>query len=83
MSGHFPTLPLGVTISQLLLTSTDDSTRDRNTSVKGGVFNFGSVPAGEYILSFPLGQQVYVDAVSVGGEVSAVRDSQLHRGKAQ
>ena len=68
ISGQLPTLPLGVTISQLLLMSTDDSTRDRNTSVKDGAFNFGSVPAGEYILSFPLGQQVYVDAVSVGGK---------------
>jgi len=68
INGQLPTLPLGVTISQLLLTSTDGSTRDRITSVKDGVFNFGSVPAGEYILSFPLGQQVYVDAVSVGGK---------------
>ncbi|RZU39350.1 carboxypeptidase-like regulatory domain-containing protein [Edaphobacter modestus] len=68
ISGQLPTLPLGVTISQLLLTSTDDSTRNRNTAVKDGAFNFGSVPAGEYILSFPLGQQVYVDAVSVGGK---------------
>jgi hypothetical protein len=68
ISGQLPALPLGVTISQLLLTSTDDSTRDRNTSVKEGAFHFGSVPAGEYILSFPPGQQVYVDAVSVAGE---------------
>jgi hypothetical protein len=68
ISGQLPTLPLGVSISQLLLTSTDGSTRDRNTSVKGGAFNFGLVPGGEYILTFPLGQQVYVDAVAVGGK---------------
>jgi len=68
ISGQLPTLPLGVTTSQLLLTSTDNSTRDRKTSVKDGAFDFGSVPPGEYILSFPLGQQVYVNAVSVEGK---------------
>jgi hypothetical protein len=65
--GQLPTLPSGVTISQLLLLSADGSIRDRNTSVKDGAFDFRSVPPGEYILSLPLGQQVYVDSVSVGG----------------
>ncbi len=67
ISGQLPTLPSGVTLSQLLLSSTDGSTLDRNASVKGGVFNFHSVPAGEYILSLPPGKQAYVDSVSVGG----------------
>lgn len=71
--GQFPTLPSGVTISQLLLLSADGSIRDLNTSVIGGAFNFGLVPAGEYILSLPLGQQVYVDAVSVGGRNGSSR----------
>ena len=66
--GQLPTPPSGVTRSQLVLLSADGSTRDRNTSVKDGTFDFRSVPPGEYILSFPLGQQFYVNAVSVEGK---------------
>jgi hypothetical protein len=68
IKGQLRTFPSGVTISQILLVSTDGSVRDRNTQVKGGAFNFRSVPAGEYVLSLPPSQQVYVDAVSVGRE---------------
>lgn len=66
--GKLPPLPSGVAISQLLLSSADGSYRDLNASVKDGIFDFRSVPPGEYILSLPLGQQGYVDAVSMGGK---------------
>jgi hypothetical protein len=67
ISGQLPALPTGVNVSQLLLKSTNGSTRDRKTSITGGAFKFSSVPAGEYILSLPPDQQVYVDSVSIGG----------------
>jgi Polysaccharide lyase family 4, domain II len=70
IKGQIPTLPSGIAISQLLLLSADGSIHDSNTSVKDGAFDFRSVPPGEYILSLPLGQQVYVDSVSVGGKSS-------------
>jgi len=68
VSGQFAALPSGGNISELSLVSADGSTRDLNTSVKDGAFNFGPVPVGEYIVRLPLGQQVYVDSITVGGK---------------
>jgi hypothetical protein len=66
--GQLPTLPSGVNVSQILLESADGSMHDLSAPVKGRAFDFRSVPAGEYILNFPPGQQIYVDAISVGGK---------------
>lgn len=68
ISGQISTVPSGVSISQLMLKSADGLIRDRSTSVKDGAFTFRSVPAGEYIVSVSPGQQVFVDAVSIGGK---------------
>jgi len=67
IKGQLRALPSGVTVTQILLTSVDGSIRDLSAPVKDGTFNFRSVPVGTYTLSFPSSQQVYVDAISVGG----------------
>jgi len=67
IKGQLPALPSGVTVTQILLASADGSIRDLSAPVKDGTFNFRSVPVGTYTLSFPSSQQVYVDAISVGG----------------
>jgi hypothetical protein len=67
ITGRLSALPAGVTVSQVTLASTDGSIRDLSAPVKDGTFNFRSVPVGTYTLSFPSSQQVYVDAISVGG----------------
>jgi hypothetical protein len=70
MTGQLSALPSGATITQLILASTDGFTRDVSTPVKDGAFHFRPVPAGEYLLTLPPNQQVYVNAVYIGGKGS-------------
>jgi hypothetical protein len=67
IKGQLRALPSGVTVTQILLASADGSIRDLSAPVKDGTFNFRSIPVGTYTVSFPSSQQVYVDAISVGG----------------